>query len=248
MGLKQAFAIIVLCIFSFSCEKEQSPSYAKAKEYYPLKAGNVWFYRLDSVVTINFGTALATHSYHLKDSTGVFFVDNENRESFPVYRFITDTLEQNPWQNISTYYITPTANNIEVVDDNNLRFTKLVSPVNEGIHWQGNSYIDTRSGITPFQYLDGWNYMYANVNKPDTLAASVFDSTVTVLQRDETSPEGPFDPQFYQQRNYSVEIYAHGIGLIYKNFLHTTWQPTPAPARYEDGSYGIVLNLIRFKH
>jgi hypothetical protein len=93
--------------------------------------------------------------------------------------------------------------------------------------------------------MDGWNYTYDSVNVPYNTAVGIIDSSITVLQRDETTPEGAFDPQFYQQRNYSKEVYAHNIGLIYKNFLHWTWQPTPEPARYEDGSYGIILNFLR---
>ena len=215
-----------------------------AANYYPLDTGKIWIYRLDSTTTPAFGTSLIMRSYHVKDSMGVAFMDNTGRESWPVYRFITDTLEQAPWRSLSTYYVTPVDKSIEVMDDNNLRFIKLVTPVKENFTWKGNSYIDTRSGYSLYQYLDGWDYMYKAVDSGFTTLAGVIDSTVTVFQRDETSPEGPFDPQFYQQRNYSVEVYAAGIGLIYKNFLHWTWQPTPPPPRYEDGSYGVILNLI----
>lgn len=247
MLIKKIYTIPLLILFFFSCKKNDSTVYFNAASYYPLQSGRVLFYRLDSIVIAPFGTELLTHSYHLKDSTGTSFPDNNNRESFPVYRFITDTLEQTPWQNISTYYVTPANNNIEVVDDNNLRFTKLISPVSTGGTWQGNSYIDTRSGNTPYQYLDGWNYMYDSVNLSFSTLAGVIDSSVTVKQRDETSPEGAFDPDFYQQRNYSAEVYAHNVGLVYKNFLHWTWQPTPPPAGYQDDSYGIILNLIRIQ-
>jgi hypothetical protein len=243
----QAIAVFVFFSILFSCKKDQVPAYANATDYYPLSTGRVWFYRLDSTTIPPFGTSLIVHSYHLKDSTGTSFLDNDARVSWPVYRFITDTLEENPWQAISTYYVTPTQTDVEVIDDNNLRFIKLVSPVSEGKSWMGNSYIDTRSANTPFQYLDGWNYMYDSVNTPYTTLDGIFDSSVIVHQQDETSPEGDFDPQFYQQRNYSVEVYAHNTGLIYKNFLHWTWQPTPPPAGYDDGSYGIILNLIGIK-
>lgn len=243
----QVIAAIVFISAFFSCKKESSAVYTNAAAYYPLQSGRVWVYRLDSTTIPAFGTSLVMISYHLKDSIGISFLDNTGRESWPVYRFITDTLEEKPWQNISTYYVTSAGNNIEVVDDNNLRFIKLVSPVSAGINWTGNSYIDTRSASTPFQYLDGWNYVYTAIDSSYTTLAGVIDSTVTVFQRDETSPEGAFDPQYYQQRNYSIEVYARNTGLIYKNFLHWTWQPTPPPARYEDGSYGIVLNLLRVK-
>ena len=240
--------VIAFFFLFFSCKKEQSPdTYLNAAVYYPLKSGNVWVYRLDSTTIPPFGTSLTVHSYHLKDSAGVSFFDNTGRESWPIYRSVTDTLEESPWQNISTYYVTPTGKNVEVMDDNNLRFTKLVSPVSAGITWSGNSYIDTRSANTPYQYLDGWQYSYDSVNLPYTTLAGTIDSSVTIRQRDETSPDGPFDPQYYQQRNYSIEVYAYNKGLIYKNFLHWTWQPTPTPPHYEAGSYGIILNLIRVK-
>ena len=232
-----------------SCKKNDSLIVVNndAIKYYPLGNGKVWIYRLDSTTTPPFGTSLVVRSYHLKDSMGTSFLDNAGRESWPVYRFITDTLEQNPWRSLSTYYVTPVEKNVEVVDDNNLRFIKLVTPVKEQFTWKGNSYIDTRSGYSLYQYLDGWDYTYTGVDSPYTTLAGVIDSTVTVFQRDETAPEGPFDPQFYQQRNYSIEVYARGVGLIYKNFLHWTWQPTPPPPRYEDGSYGMILNLIQAK-
>jgi hypothetical protein len=247
MMLKKLLVCALLFLIVFSCKKNETPAYINAAAYYPLQNGRVWFYRLDSTTIPPFGTELIVHSYHLKDSAGISFLDNTGRESWPIYRFITDTLEQNAWQNISTYYVTPTANDVEVVDDNNLRFIKLISPVEQGKDWMGNSYIDTRSSTSLFQYLDGWDYMYDSVNMPYNTLAGTIDSTITVLQRDETSPPGDFDPQFYQQRNYSVEVYAYNVGLIYKNFLHWTWQPTPPPASYQDDSYGIILNLLRIK-
>lgn len=244
---KFSLPVIFICLIIFSsCTKtDVLSSSIKAENYYPVSNGKVWIYRLDSTNIPAFGTSLVTNSYHIKDSVANSFLDNTGRNSWVVYRFITDTLEQQPWQTLASYYITPTANNVEVVDDNNLRFIKLATPVREGFTWPGNSYIDTRSATTPYQYLDEWNYMYKNVDSPYTTLAGVIDSSVTVFQHDETSPEGPFDPQFYQQRDYSVEVYANGVGLIYKNFLHWVWQPTPEPARYADGSYGIILNLIQ---
>ncbi len=241
------FSFLIVVLFFSACKKNDTGIYLNADSYYPLQVGKVWFYRLDSTTISAFGNSLIVNSYHLKDSVGDSFIDNTGDSSWTIYRFITDTLEQQPWHNISTYYVTYNGKNVEVVDDNNLRFIKLVSPVVDGYNWPGNSYIDTRSANSNFQYLDGWVYTYDSVNIPYSTAGGIIDSSITVLQRDETTPEGEFDPQYYQQRNYSVEVYAHNIGLIYKNFLHWTWQPTPEPARFEDDSYGIVLNLLRIK-
>lgn len=247
MKLLQGMAAILGISLVVSCEETDTVNYLDATAYYPLHAGRVWFYRMDSTTLSAFGDALVTYAYHVKDSAGTSFLDNAGRESWPVYRFITDTLEATPWRSLATFYVTPSATDVQVMDENNLRFTKLVSTVVPGRAWKGNSYIDTRSANTQYQYLDGWDYVYDSVNMPYETLSGLIDSAVVVQQRDETSPPGDFDPQFYQQRNYSVEVYGHNKGLIYKNFLHWVWQPTPVPARYEAGSYGIVLNLLRIK-
>ncbi|MBS1729621.1 MAG: hypothetical protein JSS67_02470 [Bacteroidetes bacterium] len=250
--MKKFFLIILLFSQSFlwlSCAKQSETLPLPAlTDYYPLAVGHTLVYRLDSTSLTSFGQALEVHSYHLKDSIGDTVMDNQGRLSYRVFRSITDTMEQTGWVPLSTYYITPTPNSIEVVDDHNLRFIKLVEPLREGFSWKGNSYIDTRSANSPVQYMDNWNYVYQNNNQIFNSLMGPVDYSVTVFQQDETSPEGPFNPLYYQQRNYSVEVYAKGIGLIYKDFLHWTWQTTPPPASFADDSYGFKINLLRVEH
>lgn len=238
--------IFICTVCFFSCKKTETNLYVSDNAYYPLQTGSSFIYRLDSTVLAPFGTALVVDSYLLKDSIESTFNDDAGRLSYRVYRFITDTLQLTGWQYLSTYYITPTATDIEVMDDNNYRFIKLISPVVQGNSWLGNSFIDTKSINSPVQFMDGWNYTYQNVNMPYTVPGGTIDSTVTVLQNEESIPDTTFqqsDP-FYEQIT-AVEVYAKGIGLIYKNFLHWTWQTEPQPA-YQDGSYGIQLSLISY--
>jgi len=231
----------------WGCAKEtEELNLPKLSDYYPLQTGKVFIYRLDSSLVPYTGSVMDVRSYIAKDSIADTIRDNLNRLSYRVYRFTTDTLLTRPWQTVGTYYITPDNNTVEVMDENNLRFIKLKEPLRNDFTWQGNSYIDTRSGSSPYLYMDGWNYIYQNTGMPYTVAKGTLDNTVTVLQQDETSPPGPFDPSNYQQRNYSVEVYAYGIGLVYKEFLHTTWQVTPPPAKYDNDSYGIKLSLIDY--
>ena len=242
-----------VCFFGINllltgCSKKSAEiSFPALNDYYPLQTGRVLIYRLDSSLIPLFGTDLQIKSYLAKDSIADTIRDNQERLSYRVYRFVTDTLNVGPWTPIGTYYITPANNSVEVVDENNLRFIKLKEPVRNDLSWQGNSYIDTKSAGSMYQYLDGWNYVYQNVDQPYTVIKGPLDSTITVLQQDETSPPGPFDPNNYQQRNYSIEVYARGIGLVYKEFLHSTWQTTPPPAHFENDSYGIKLSLIEYK-
>ncbi len=242
------YACFVLINFLLpGCKKQSAEvSLPVLDDYYPLETGRVLIYRLDSSLIPLYGSELKINSYLAKDSIADTIRDNQQRLSYRVYRFVTDTLAVQSWQPTGTYYITPANNSAEVVDDNNLRFIKLKEPIRNDFNWEGNSYIDTKSNNFLYEYLEGWKYTYQNVNQPYPVIKGVLDNTITVLQQDETSPEGPFDPDSYQQRNYSVEVYAKGIGLVYKEFLHWAWQTDPPPAHYENNSYGIKLSLIDY--
>jgi len=132
---------------------------------------------------------------------------------------------------------------------------RLRFPIREGFQWKGHSFIDASSINSTVRYLADWNYTYQDVEKPYKVFSKTFDSTVTVMQRDETIPEGPFSPTAYKQRNYGIEVYGKGVGLLYKDFLHYIYQPPtydssrvpPILVRsgyYEDESIGIKLQII----
>lgn len=241
-----AVAMVALLI---ACKKEKATlDTPPMSDYFPLEVGKTYLYRLDSTLTNTpvcpHGSCLEAHSYLAKDSIESTFSDNEGRLSYRIFRFVRDTAGTQPWQFSSTFFATPTNEWIEYVD-NNFRFIKLHAPIRDGYQWKGNSFIDTKSLSSTVPYLDEWNYEYQNTGGSYDVLNKTYDNTVTILQQDETTPDGPFDPHNYQQRNYGIEVYAKGVGMIYKEFLHWTWQTTPAPEHYEDGSYGVKLQLIQ---
>ena len=209
-----------------------------------LQPGKYITYRLDSLQFTNFGTQVTTTSYQAKDVIDDSITDNLGRPSWRVIRYLSDTTGTAPWIENETYMITATRQDIEVVEDN-LRYIKLVLPVVNGYTWNGNSYIDATSDtFNVLTYMQGWNYTYANLGMPYTTLDGTISSTVTVNQRDETIGN-PSDSTTYSERNYSIEVYGKGIGLIYKNFLHREFQPPNGntPVAYTVG-YGITLNMI----
>ena len=107
------------------------PAYANATDYYPLQAGRVWFYRLDSTTIPPFGTSLIVHSYHLKDSVGISFLDNDGQNIVANLSFYNRYVGR---KSVAKYFYllcNSNTNDVEVVDDNNLRFIKLISPVSD---------------------------------------------------------------------------------------------------------------------
>lgn len=239
--------LVLLTIILSSCSKQSETLNSPAlKDYYPMTVGKTFIYRMDSTVPASFGSVLLVKSYQARDSVEAAFTDNEGNESYRIFRTIRDTAGLQPWRFAATYVATFKNNGVEYVD-NNMRFINLRLPLVEGYQWKAHSYIDTKSLNSNVTYLDEWEYQYQNAGQPYTLFNKTYDSSITVFQHDETSPPGPFDPNNYQQRNFGIEVYAKGVGLIYKEFLHWTYQTTPPPAKYEDGSYGVKLRLISHK-
>jgi hypothetical protein len=240
--------LVLIGVIAVACNDKEVVNYPALTDYYPLKVGRTYTYLLDSTVRINFGQSLTEHYYLAKDSVESQFTDAQGRPSYRIFRYLRDTFQTQPWTYLATYVATIDNNKkwIEYVD-NNLRYVVLREPVSEGFTWKGNSYIDTKSGSSLVKYLDEWNYTYQDIAQPFTVRKGKFDSTITVLQADEVSPPGPYSPTNYQQTNYSKEVYAKGVGLIYKEFLHKTWQITPPPAHWDDDSYGVKMNLVDYK-
>ncbi|MFY7964810.1 MAG: hypothetical protein ACOVO1_07920 [Chitinophagaceae bacterium] len=244
--MKKYFLIVVLSTFFFSCKKSmETLTPIVINDLYPITVGKTFIYRLDSTLPINFGASLATKSYQAKDSVESNFMDASGRNSFRIFRYLRDTLGIQPWTFTATYYTTIETNKIEY-NDNNLRFITLVNPVSYNTSWKGNAYINTILP-SPFYYFDNWDYHYTKLDEPFTCIKGNIQNTYTVLQQNTKVQQGNFNPSFYDEKNYSIEVYAKGIGLIYKDFIHYTWQPTPAPARFQDDSWGIRLNLIENK-
>lgn len=214
-----------------------------ATEYFPLTVGKYITYKLDSLVFVNFGASSVVRSFEVKYVTDAIVKDNIDTPAYRIVRYIRKTAG-NPWVADASFWATNTGNGIDFTE-NNMRYQKLKTPVRNSYTWKGNSYIDTYSFTSPVKYLADWDYSYDSVGVQSVVGAFTLENTIRVDQRDEVIGN-PNDPNSYSEVNYSVEKYAAGIGLVYRKFLHTEYQP-PVPGlggRYVDGSYGITLTMI----
>jgi len=238
---------IALTILSItSCKKTDTYKTDALTNYMQLQTGKSITYRLDSTNFTFFGTIRTVTSYIVQDVVDTLINDNLGRPSWRVIRYITDTAMSQPWANLETYLITPTVQTIEV-NENNLRYIKLSLPLTNGFSWQGNSYIDTNTPATSsdpdFSYLANWNYTYDSIGASYAVMAGNIDSTLIVRQQDQTLLDTT-DLAHYSQRDYSVEVYAKSVGLIYKDFLHWVYQPPGVNSNGFKIGYGIRLNMI----
>lgn len=239
-----SLAGLVMVLALGACEKQSEEfSTASIEDYSPIAVGKYITYQLDSFRYLPFSLKDTTFTYQVKQVTDALINDNLGRPTYRIIRYIRKS-SQNAWVPDNSFSAANTGNSLEFVE-NNQRFLKLKLPIKNNFTWKGNSYIDTYSLNSTVRYLDDWDYIYEDLYKPLTLGTVTLNNTLKVNQRDEVIGN-PADPKAYSEKNFGVEYYAKGIGMVYRKFLHTEYQPSVpgVPAFYVDGSYGITLTMI----
>jgi hypothetical protein len=235
------YTVSFLIILNCSCNKSNPLITDTPADYYPMHVGNYIIYRMDSLKFINVGSQDTVISYLAKEVVDDTITDNLGRLSYRVIRYLSDTTGTSEWVPSIAFMVTPLKGSVEVVE-NNLRFIKMVTPVQDDVTWLGNAYIDTQSDDSQVPYLDGWNYTYDSTGLPHNVLAGTIPKTVIVKEADEVSGLGDSS---YIQTIYSEEIYGKNIGPIYKRFLYSVYQSPNV--QYPSGAtigYGLSFNMV----
>jgi len=228
----------LLVAISFGCSKS-------IRSYMPLEIGKFIVYNLDSTVYTNLGSKIEVRSYQIKDTIQSFTTDNLGRKVYRISRLMRSQIDSNNWLNIYTYNAIADSTRLEIIEANQ-RYLKLMLPIKEGFSWKGNTYINTISN-PELQFLNIWEYRYMNVQKNISINNIGFSNTVSVLQRNDTI-NNPTNKNVFSEINYSKEVFAENIGLVFKEFKHQVWQPPNAnnnTGYFEDNSYGIKMSILR---
>src|SRR5450432_1633419 len=237
---RSVFIVTLSILFLAACNKSNPLDTDTPSDYYPMHLGSYIIYRMDSLKFINVGSQDTTISYLAKEIVEDSITDNLGRPSYRVVRYLSDTTGSAPWTPSIAYMVTPLKGSVEVVE-NNLRFIKLVTPVQDYISWKGNAYIDTKNDSL-LLFMDGWDYTYTNTGLPFNVLAGTIPASVTVNEANNiyTTPDSS-----YIQTIISQEVYGKGIGFIYKNFLNSVYQSPNV--QYPSGAtigYGLTFNMV----
>ncbi len=256
-------AAIAVMLSVTSCKRQvyTYPSNPLTNYFMPLQVGKYVTYRLDSLTFYYYGQKDTITRYLAKDSVEAAIMDNLGRPSWIITRYLSDTTGAQ-WAPNESYVVTPTTQTVEVVE-NNLRFLKLAFPMDEGFSWAGNTYLPSNpySDPTSQDYFDfsgalnlnlqRWNYTYQNVNKPFQAGPRVYDSTITILQVNDSGNvfnNAPVIDTSFASKTYWTETYARNIGLVYRHTALWEWQP-PTPNNTQVGyKLGFELTLTIVDH
>ena len=228
MNINRFIICVAISISTWSCNKTVEVLESKSvQSYMPLGIGKFIVYNLDSTVYTNLGTKIEIHSYQIKDTVQSATTDNLGRIVYRISRLLRSQVDTNNWKNIFTYNAIIYSSKIEIIESNQ-KYLKLMMPIKEGFSWKGNTYVNTVT-YPELQFLNNWEYNYQDVNKSITI-------------------NNPANKNIYSEINYSKEIFAENIGLVFKEFKHQVWQPGNAnnsSGYYEENSYGIKMSILR---
>jgi hypothetical protein len=232
-------ASLVVIFGLVGCSKTDSaPASTNMAEYYPLVVGKYITYQLDSTVFINLSTKKVVRSYIVQDFIDAQITDNLGNPAYRIRRMMRSITDTTQWFDNASFVVVPSLKSTLFIE-NNLKFIKLINPVADLNTWAGNSFINTDDNF--LRFYENWEYFYENVEQPIVLNNKTYPETITVNQIDLVNGD-PSNKNFFYAITKSSEVYAKGIGLVYKDFLYEAWQPSTQ--NYEANCYGIKLTIL----
>ena len=163
--------------------------------YYPAAVGDSLIYDVELITKDEFTGIQDTQIYQLLEVVESIFNDNQGRPTHRLERYTRST-PGDPWVISDVWTSNLTSSWVERKEEN-VTYVKLAFPITPSMTWNGN-VLNTQDPLT---------YRYQDLHQPMSLGSLSFDSTLTVLQRDE---------DYFTERYYFIEKYANHVGLIYR--------------------------------
>ncbi len=172
-------------------------------DYAPINIGKYVVYDVDSTIYDDFHHDTTYSKYRIKEHLAEAITDNQGRDAIKLIRYIKKynplvSYDNMSWVLKDVWSYTKTKTTLEVVEED-IRFTKLAFPANQGAIWNGNAN----------NILGEWDYTYNYVNNTETINGTAFDNVLYVEQKDDKS-KNAIHRQFY------IEKYAKNVGLVYR--------------------------------
>jgi hypothetical protein len=233
-----AIAALSTTLASCSKDSEDISEISQGHKYAPYEIGKYVLYDVDSTYWDDFLRTDVHTRCQLRYNVVDTFRDDQGRLSYVVDVLYRPT-SGDPYKPADVIYATPTSGSLEF-SQKNLKFLKLVFPVSNGKSWNGNAMIPL--GDEDYVEYDNnkWSYTYANADQPYDPGNNLYEHTVTVNQIDDALNNPDVDSTVYAYRNYSQEIYAYNVGMVYKERIYWVYQPTIGARK----GYEVIMKAV----
>lgn len=205
-----ALAVLLIC-----CKRETEEynlNIQEQQQYFPLVPQQSVIYQVDSIVydfAAGGGQLRDSFTTFIKETVGDTFSDASGVLHRRIERYKKNNINQ-PWLFDRNWSATLTETQAIRTEDN-LRFLRLVFPMDRRSEWNGNLWINTElevsikgDRIRPFV---NWNYEVDSIDIKRQVGEFTFDSTLVITEVDENN---------IIERRLSRAIYAKHVGLVFK--------------------------------
>lgn len=224
--MKNTFFIFLFLAFISACTKKKIPADESllGLDYYPTTQGKYVVYDVDSVVYTEIPVDTFIYKYRIKEKLADSFTDNEGKPAIRMERYIKmynplKSYDSIPWKIKEVWLVNVDKKSVQV-SEGNVRFTKLIFPVQSNVTWNGNAR----------NTIGEWLYTYDYIDKKETINGNVLEKVLMVKQKDLRT--------FISLQKY-IEKYAKGRGLVYREikdlYSNTVVAGVPVEARIEKG-------------
>ena len=186
----------LILIINLSCDPVEYSEVKSYQDYFPIEIQKEKKFLVTNIIHNSFGKD--TSSYYLKEIITESFIDLEGDTAYRIQRYWrTDTTQTYEIKDV--WVVKKSENSIQQLEEN-IRFTKLIFPINKNSFWNGNA----------FNNLGYQEYSVQSIHTGFNLNNLTFDSCVSINQN--------YKSNLLEYEN-SQEIYSFGLGLVYKEVI-----------------------------
>lgn len=198
---KKVYLIGLLALLTAGCERATIPpdNTRTGYAYFPLETGTYRLYE-GYRINYNFADQNDTLRYQLKELVSSAYLDQQGDSAYVIHK-LSRVLPEEQWKLDSIKHIRLNARQL-VETGNNKAIIKLVFPVGEGKTW--NSNLLTTAEADSFRMVQ--------VHRPFSLDDSLFEQTLTVVQRNISDT--------IVRQDIRKEVFARHTGPVYR--IHKT--------------------------
>lgn len=186
----------LILIINLSCDPVEYSEVKSYQDYFPIEIQKEKKFFVTNIIHNSFGKD--TSSYYLKEIITESFIDLEGDTAYRIQRYWrTDTTQTYEIKDV--WVVKKSENSVQQLEEN-IRFTKLIFPINKNSFWNGNA----------FNNLGYQEYSVQSIHTDFNLNNLTFDSCVSINQN--------YKSNLLEYEN-SQEIYSLGLGLVYKEVI-----------------------------
>ncbi len=206
--VKRLFIIVSLSFLFASCTEEVTPDTgALGLKYYPLQTGDYWIYQVTETRFKNQfpNQANDSVSYFVRERVDSVFKDLTNEDTYKIIRSRRNTSTEE-WGTDSVFVVNKSTTDVRVTQ-NNVRMVNFIFPVTDGKKWNPHIF-NSQSSVA--NKPEETFYSFADQGQSWVINGTTYLNTVRVVQLNNENAI---------ERQNKFEVYAFGIGRIYKQVI-----------------------------